>query len=281
MVTEARIRAVPAHAVRRAGGRGRPMTAAIIEDKTGRPRRTARSCSWTRPATATWRIGWAWRPTGASTCSRRRRAASCAGLKAIKKAHPDFNIHKVIFDKKYPQAIRHGYAWSAAVPGDCGCPPEGPVPGGDDLLMLAGTRVHGADCSDADQLRAPSWRAAGRWTRFANCCASISWAARACRWWRCPPRSRMRESRHVRALHQLTVDECSPANVSPTPSRTAPITLTSTVPIRRRREIPRAEPERPVLPGPLQLAGAARREEPAGRRPHRWMPTSRRSAASA
>lgn len=62
------------------------------------------------------------------------------GLDAIRKKHPGFNVHRVIFDTQYPQALKPGFSWCHS------------VPGGRDEYMLAGTRVFNADCSDAGSL---------------------------------------------------------------------------------------------------------------------------------
>jgi len=185
------------------GGR---MSAAIIEDKTGRRAIRAKLfVDATGDADVAYRMG-------LETYRREhvQPPTTCCilrGLKAIKKAHPDFNIHKVVFDKKYPQAIRDGYAWSAAVPGDCGCPPEGPVPGADDLLMLAGTRVHGADCSDADQLTRAEMEGRRQVDSICELLREHFLGGKGVPLVALPAKIGIRESRHVRALHELTVDE--------------------------------------------------------------------------
>ena len=62
------------------------------------------------------------------------------GLKGIKQRHPDFDISKAVFDPKYPNALKKGFLWYAAVPGS------------PDDTMVAGTRVPETDASDAEQL---------------------------------------------------------------------------------------------------------------------------------
>ena len=62
------------------------------------------------------------------------------GLDEIKAAHPGFQIEREVFDPRHPEALRHGYLWTA------------PVPGARDETLVVGTRVFGADCSDADEL---------------------------------------------------------------------------------------------------------------------------------
>jgi len=182
------------------------MTAAIVEDKTGRRAIRARQfVDATGDGDVAHRMG-------LETYRREhvQPPTMCCllrGLGAIQKAHPGFNVHRVIFDKKYPQAIPQGYAWSASVPGDCACPPEGAVPGGDDLRMLAGTRVHGADCSDADQLTRAELEGRRQVNAICELLREHFLGGRGVPLVALPARIGVRESRHVRALHQLTAEE--------------------------------------------------------------------------
>ncbi|MBN2449534.1 MAG: FAD-dependent oxidoreductase, partial [Lentisphaeria bacterium] len=64
------------------------------------------------------------------------------GIDAVARRSPGFNLAAAVHDPRYPNALRDGLLWSAPVTG---------VPG---ATMVAGTRVHGADCGDADQLTA-------------------------------------------------------------------------------------------------------------------------------
>jgi hypothetical protein len=206
MVVEAKIRPFLHTLFVASVAEGGRMTAAIIEDKTGRRAIRARLfVDATGDADVAHRMG-------LETYRREhvQPPTTCCilrGLKAIKKAHPKFNIHKVIFDKQYPQAIRDGYAWSAAVPGDCGCPPDGPVPGDDDLLMLAGTRVHGADCSDADQLTQAEMEGRRQVDSICELLREHFLGGKGVPVVALPAKIGIRESRHIRALHELTVDE--------------------------------------------------------------------------
>jgi len=115
------------------------MTATIIEDKTGRRAiRAKRFIDATGDADVVARMG--------LPVFRREQVqppTMCAilrGLDAIRKKHPGFNVHRVIFDTQYPQALKPGFSWCHS------------VPGGRDEYMLAGTRVFNADCSDAGSL---------------------------------------------------------------------------------------------------------------------------------
>jgi hypothetical protein len=182
------------------------MTAAVVEDKSGRRAiRAKQFVDATGDADVAHRLGL---PT-----YRREHVqpptVCCVlrGLGAIGKARPGFNIHQVIFDKKYEQAIPRGYAWSAAVPSECACPDEAAVPGGDDLRMLAGTRVHGADCSDPDQLTQAELE--GRRQVYAICdlLREHFLGGKGVPLVLLPAKIGVRETRHIRALHELTVDE--------------------------------------------------------------------------
>jgi hypothetical protein len=65
-----------------------------------------------------------------------------AGLDNLRAQSPDFNLYHDVFNPRYPEALPPGFLWTSRVPG---------VPG---VMMVAGTRVHGANCADADQLTA-------------------------------------------------------------------------------------------------------------------------------
>ena len=206
MVVEARIRPfLHARFVAPAVEDGR-MTAAILEDKSGRRAiRAQQFVDATGDADVVTRLG--------LKVYRRRRVqppTTCCilrGLKAIKKARPDFNVHQVIFDEQYDEALRKGYAWSSQVPADCGCPDEAGVPGADDHRMLAGTRVFGVDCSDADQLTRAELEGRRQVDAVCELMRKHFLGGRGVPLVALPARIGVRETRHVRCLHQLTVDE--------------------------------------------------------------------------
>jgi len=62
------------------------------------------------------------------------------GLGAVEEATGKYAWREALFDPRYPEALKPGFLWQAPVPG---CP---------ELRQVFGTRVHGVDCSDADQL---------------------------------------------------------------------------------------------------------------------------------
>lgn len=66
--------------------------------------------------------------------------ARLQGLDKMKDMHPDLNLSKVVFDPKYPEHLKKGFLWGGLVPGSV------------DTTLIAGTRCHGIDVSDADQL---------------------------------------------------------------------------------------------------------------------------------
>ena len=62
------------------------------------------------------------------------------GHERLLAANPGLKLHESVFDKKFPEALPPGFCWTAA------------IPGARDVSCVFGTRVHGADCSDPDQL---------------------------------------------------------------------------------------------------------------------------------
>jgi len=117
------------------------------------------------------------------------------GLAEIKKNHPEFSLNRAAFDPQHPKALKAGFLWSAGVPGS------------QDDTMVAGTRVFGADCSDADQLTKAEIE--GRRQVRAMCDIlrenfvddeSVPLAA-------LPAKIGIRETRHAHCHHQLTETE--------------------------------------------------------------------------
>ncbi|OPZ81407.1 MAG: FAD dependent oxidoreductase [bacterium ADurb.Bin429] len=115
------------------------VTHAVIEDKTGRRAIAARvfiDASGDGDLVA--RMGL---PTVTRTVLQPPTACVyLTGLDAVAAQNPEFRLQHEVFDPRYPEALPPGFLWSSRVPG---------APG---LTMVAGTRVHGANCADADQL---------------------------------------------------------------------------------------------------------------------------------
>ena len=120
-------------------GEAGEMTAAIIEDKTGRRAIRAKTfIDATGDGDLISRLGL---PT--HTPEDLQPPTVCAairGLNHVEAKTPGFNLSSVVHDPAYPNALKRGLLWASQVVGTSDC------------RMVAGTRVHNADCSDADQL---------------------------------------------------------------------------------------------------------------------------------
>jgi len=118
-----------------------------------------------------------------------------AGLQALQRAVPDFRIQRTVFDGKNPNALRRGFLWS-----------YDPPAAGADLRLVFGTRVHGADCSDADQLTKAEMegrrqaRGIVSLVREAHPTHPVAMAA-------LPARIGVRETRHAVCRHRLNEQE--------------------------------------------------------------------------
>ncbi|MFP4056249.1 MAG: FAD-dependent oxidoreductase [Candidatus Brocadiia bacterium] len=170
------------------------VVAAIIEDKTGRRAIRARAfVDATGDADLVTRMG-----LPVYTRDDVQPPTTCAilrGLGAIRREHEGFRIQRAIFDPEFPQALPKGFAWTAA------------VPGGHDETMLAGTRVFGADCSDADQLTRAELEGRRQVRAVCELLREHFLGGEGVPLQTLPARIGVRESRHARCLHELTTDE--------------------------------------------------------------------------
>lgn len=170
------------------------MTAAIIEDKSGRRAIRARQfIDATGDADVVHRMG-------LETYARdslQPPTYTCIlhGLDAIAREHPGFNINRVIFDTQYEQALQEGFSWSARVPGVGG------------HVMLSGTRVFGADCSDADQLTQASLEGRRQVESICELLREHFLGGKGVPLAWLPAKIGIRETRHARCLHTLTAEE--------------------------------------------------------------------------
>lgn len=166
------------------------LDAIIIEDKTGRRAIKARAFVDAtgdgdlvhRMGLPTWRNEHLQPPT---TC------ALFEGMRAGFGDHPDNVLRNNIFDPKYPNALPRGFLWGTWVPAM------------DDIRMIAGTRVHGANCADADELTAAEIEGR-RQVRAMHDIARQQPGGEKVRLVALPWRIGIRDSRHARCLHQLT-----------------------------------------------------------------------------
>jgi hypothetical protein len=167
--------------------------AAIVEDKTGRRAITARVfVDASGDAVLAHRMG-------LSTYKREalQPPTTCGlfqGLGALRRANPDFDLNRVVFDPRCPEALRPGFLWTADLPHS-------------DLTMVAGTRVHGADCSEADELTAAEIEGRRQLRAMLDLVRRRVDGGEGVTLQGLPARIGIRETRHVRCHHQLTEGE--------------------------------------------------------------------------
>ncbi|MGC9348314.1 MAG: FAD-dependent oxidoreductase [Anaerolineae bacterium] len=171
---------------------GRPC-AAIIEDKTGRRAIKARVfVDASGDADLAHRIGLPTykrdAPQPPTTC------ALFQGLRRLRSERPDFSLNRVVFDPQYPEALRPGFLWTADLPSG-------------DLTMVAGTRIHGADCSDADERTRAEIEGRRQVRAMLDLVRRHVPGGEAVTLQGLPSRIGIRETRHVRCRHRLTEDE--------------------------------------------------------------------------
>lgn len=170
------------------------MVAAVIEDKTGRRAIRARQfVDATGDADVVARMGLPFYKR--DQVQPPTMCVILRSLEAIRKKHTGFNIHNVIFDKKFPEAIKPGFAWGST------------VPGGRDEYMLAGTRVYNVDCSDADELTAATIEGRRQVRAVCDIIRENFMEGRGTPLVTLPAKLGIRESRHAQCLHTLTQDE--------------------------------------------------------------------------
>lgn len=170
------------------------LAAAIIEDKSGRRAIRARQfVDATGDADLVARLG-----LPVYTRDDVQPPTTCVilrGLRALAQQHKGFNIHSAIFDSKFPQALKKGFAWGSA------------VPGGNDEYMLAGTRVFGANCADADELTQAELEGRRQVRAICDILREHFMGGKGTPLLTLPARIGVRETRHARCLHTLTQDE--------------------------------------------------------------------------
>jgi hypothetical protein len=174
-----------------AGGR---ITAAVIEDKSGRRAiRAKQFIDATGDADVVARMGlevYARKAVQPPTM-----CCVLRGLRDIRKKHPGFNVCKAIFDKKYSHALRKGFAWVAG------------VPGAKDHIMLAGTRVFGANCADADELTRAEMEGRRQVRAICDLLRENFMGGKGVPLAWLPAKIGIRETRHARCVHTLKESE--------------------------------------------------------------------------
>jgi hypothetical protein len=170
------------------------VVAAVIEDKSGRRAIRARCfIDATGDGDLVARI-----PLPTRRDSALQPPTTCAillGLGDVARQNKGFNLARAVHDPKFANALANGFLWSAEVPG---------VPG---ATMVAGTRVHGADCSDADQLTRAEMEGRRQVRSMCEILRQHFAGGRSVGLTALPARIGIRESRHARCLHTLTEAE--------------------------------------------------------------------------
>jgi hypothetical protein len=110
----------------------------------------------------------------------------------VRKANPGFSLAKTIYDReRFADALEPGFVWSAESVG---------FPG---VTMVAGTRVFGADCSDADQLTQASIEGRRQVRVIRDILHNNFAGGEAVSVGALPARIGVRETRHAVCLHRL------------------------------------------------------------------------------
>lgn len=168
------------------------VTHAIIEDKSGRRAIRARYfIDATGDGDLLERAGLATRRD--TVLQPPTMCALVDGLDDVEKANPDFSIAKAIYDKtRFANALDYGFVWTAKSVG---------FPG---VRMVAGTRVFGADCSDADQLTHASIEGRRQVRAIRDILHDNFKEGDGVSVGALPTRIGVRETRHAVCLYQLT-----------------------------------------------------------------------------
>lgn len=180
---------------------GKPV-AAIIEDKNGRRAIQARYfIDATGDGDFTHRCGM---PT--RKAPKLQPPTACVVLRGLAEVAPNFpeyaterrpglDLNRIIFDPKFPQALKKGTAWWCQVPGST------------DETLLAGTRVFGADCSDADQLTQAEIEGRRQVAKIIDLLREHFFDNKGQPLVKLPSHIGIRQTRHACCLHRVTDDE--------------------------------------------------------------------------
>ena len=194
LIGEARVRPfLHARFVQAAGEAGR-MTAAIVEDKSGRRAiRAAQFVDATGDGDVLARAGLPLRvlddPQPPTTCFL------LCGIEELERRDKSFKLNEAIYDARFPRALPRGFIWWAQAPG---------VPGG---RMIAGTRVSHARLADAEQLTAAEIEGRRQVRAICDILRENFAGGEAVRLAALPAHIGIRETRHADCLHRLTEEE--------------------------------------------------------------------------
>jgi hypothetical protein len=167
------------------------MAAAIVEDKSGRRAIRARYfVDATGDGDVLARLGL---PT--TTLGDLQPPTACAliyGLDQVAERNPGFSLGSAVHDPRHPNALRQGFLWHSKAVG---------LPG---THMVAGTRVHNADCSDADQLTRAEIEGRRQVRAIRDIVHDHYAGGEAVALAALPAYIGIRETRHATCLHRLT-----------------------------------------------------------------------------
>jgi len=173
---------------------GKRLNAVIIEDKTGRRAVRARYfIDATGDGDVVHRMGL---PT--SKWEDLQPPTTCAileGLSKVSEADPDFDLGEEVFNPAYPEALSGGFLWGSQVTGS------------ENLRMVAGTRVNGADCSEADRLTQAEIEGRRQVRAMLDILRNHVKRGKEVFLRGLPARIGIRETRHAGCLHTLTERE--------------------------------------------------------------------------
>ncbi|PCJ55503.1 MAG: FAD-dependent oxidoreductase [Planctomycetota bacterium] len=118
---------------------GEKLIGITIEDKSGRRGIKAKYfIDASGDADLVHRLGWTTHKDDA--IQPPTLCAKISGIGKIQELNKDFNLSNAVFDPKYQESIDRGVLWT------------GKIPNAPDVTMVAGTRCHGVDVSNADEL---------------------------------------------------------------------------------------------------------------------------------
>lgn len=172
---------------------GRP-TAVIVEDKTGRRAiRAAYFIDATGDGDLVDRLGYpCYKHEGMQPPTM---CAVIRGLESIRQRFPDFSLQQTVFNPLYKNSLRKGFLWSAEVPSS------------GDTTMVAGTRVFGVDCSDADELTQAEIEGRRQVRAICDILRENFLDEEINPLVSLPAKIGIRDTRHANCLHQLTEEE--------------------------------------------------------------------------
>lgn len=122
-------------------------------------------------------------------------AALVHGFDRVRNLLPNKDAGRAIFGADVPGHLDHGFLWSAG------------LPGASDTSLLYGTRVHGVDCSDPDQLTRAEMTGRRQIRQIVDLLNRHATADARVRLIGLPTAIGIRETRHARCLHRLSTSE--------------------------------------------------------------------------